>query len=59
MSKHINKNNAGHQAALEESLSLDLKNWTAKLQEAADAEKNLQTILENLGKLLTMVTIID
>ena len=50
-SKHINKNNPGHQAALEDSLSMDLKAWTAKLTEATEAEAKLKTHLENLGKL--------
>ena len=49
-SKHINKNNPGHQAALEESLSLDLKKWTAKLEEATESESFLQKVMDTLGK---------
>ena len=49
-SKHINKNQSGHQAALEESFARDLKAWEAKLAEATEAQDGLQQVLDTLGK---------
>ena len=49
-SRHISKNQPGHQSALEDSFAKDLKIWEEKLAEATEAQDELQLVLENLGK---------
>ena len=51
-SKHLSKNQPGHQSALEDSFAKDLKSWEIKLAEATEAQDDLQLVLDQLGTLI-------